>query len=227
MTRSRWLASIWRWVPHIGAGILLAALLAWDRPVYEAIHGFRTPFMDELTRRVSHLRGEVFPGVIGLVLFGGGILWSRPRIWRAGAALLLTAALVGGAVAVLKPTFARPGPTGPWTPKPGESRISARYGRFPSSHAALLFGSATALTAFLPETAPLVFTLATLVCYERLYDGTHFPSDILAGAWLGIVLANLVIRQFARYEDWRMEPAPSGLGLGKTSLGALDVAGDE
>jgi membrane-associated phospholipid phosphatase len=207
MTRSQRLELFRRWAPHLGAGILLAVLLVWDRPVYEAIHGFRNPFLDVLTQQVSRLRGAAFPVVIGLILLVWGILRSRARIWRAGAAMLLTAAMVGGLVAVLKPTFARPGPAGPWTPKPGESWVSARYGRFPSSHAALLFGTATALTAFLPATAPVGYTIATLVCHERLYDGTHLPSDILAGAWLGIAVASFVVGRLARFESWKMAQA--------------------
>src|SRR5262249_31097925 len=141
MTRSQGVALFRRWAPHLGAGILLVLLLIWDRPVYEAIHGFRNPYLDALTGAISNLRGAAFPVLIGLGLIIGGLGGSKPGIWRPGAAMLLTAILVGALIAVLKPTFARPGPAGPWTPKPGESWISARYGRFPSSHAALLFGT--------------------------------------------------------------------------------------
>jgi membrane-associated phospholipid phosphatase len=209
MTRSQRVALFRRWAPHLGAGILLAFLLVWDRPVYEAIHGFRNPYLDALAQAVSNLRGAAFPVVIGLGLLIWGLARSKPKIWRAGAAMLLTAILVGALVAVLKPTFARPGPAGPWTPKPGESWISARYGRFPSSHAALLFGTATALAAFIPATAPVGYTIASLVCYERLYDATHLPSDILAGAWLGIAAAGFVVARLCRFESWRNARAPS------------------
>jgi membrane-associated phospholipid phosphatase len=193
---------------HLGAGILLAVLLVFDRPVFEAIRGFQNPFLDALTHGVSHLRGAAFPVIVGLLLMAGGALCSRTRIWRAGSALLLSVALSGAAVSVLKPTFARPGPGGIGVPKPGDSWIDARYGRFPSSHAAVLFSAATALAAFLPATAPVGYTVAVLVCHERVYDSTHFPSDIVAGAWLGVVLARFVIRRLSRRESWRSDLAP-------------------
>ncbi len=211
MTRSQRLALFRRWAPHLGAGILLAALLVWDRPVYVGIHEFRGPLLDQVTHWVAHLRGAAFPIAIGLALIAWGVLRSNGRLWRAGAAMLLTAAMVGGIVAILKPTFARPGPAGPWTPKPGESWISARYGRFPSSHSALLFGTATALAAFLPVTAPAGYTVAALVSHERIYSGTHQPSDILAGAWLGIIVANFIVGRLARRPVWRAAVASSWL----------------
>jgi undecaprenyl-diphosphatase len=200
-----------RWAPHAGAALLLGVVYLWDRPIYDAIRNFRYPILDSLTDRVSHLRGATFPIAIGLALVAWGALWSRTKIWRGGVALLLAAALSGAVVSVLKPTFARPGPGGAWTPKPGESWIGARYGRFPSSHAAVLFGSATALAAFLPATAPLGYAVAVLVCHERIYRATHFPSDIIAGVWIGLVAANLVIRWLARRESWRNDLSPSWL----------------
>ena len=120
MKRAKQHHGVRRWAPHVGAGILLAALFALDRPVYEAIRGFRGPILDELTDRVSNLRGAAFPIAIGLSLIVWGALRSRTRLWRAGTALLLTVALTGAVVAVLKPTFARPGPAGEGAPKPGE-----------------------------------------------------------------------------------------------------------
>lgn len=208
MKHSGQLDSVRRWAPHVGAGILLAGLFAWDRPIFDAIQGFRNPFLDELTMRVSHLRGAVFPVLCGVFLIVWGALRSRTRIWRAGIALLLTVALAGLVVSILKPTFARPGPGHQTAPKPGDTWFDARYGRFPSSHAAVLFGAATALAAFLPATAVAGYGVALLVCYERLYRATHFPSDILAGAWLGTVLANLVVGWLARRESWRKDIAP-------------------
>jgi len=180
--------------------------------MYEAIRSFRSPSLDNLTYGVSHLRGAAFPIVIGLCLIVWGALQSRTRLWRAGTALLLTAALTGAVVAVLKPTFARHGPRDEGTRVSGESWIDRRYGRFPSSHAALLFGSATALTAFLPATAALGYPIAALVCYERIYHGTHFPSDIFAGAWIGLLAARFVVGRLTSRQSWRKDLAPAWRG---------------
>jgi undecaprenyl-diphosphatase len=211
MKRSEQLRSVRLWAPQLGAGILLAVLFAWDRPVYQVIHGFRGPVLDELTRCISNLRGALFPILVGLSLVSWGALRSRTKVRRAGTALLLTVLLCGAVVSILKPTFARPGPGHAPAPKPAESWIETRYGRFPSSHAAVLFGSATALAAFLPATAPLGYGVALLVSYERLYRATHFPSDILAGAWIGVLAAKLVVALLVRRDGWRSDRAPLSL----------------
>jgi undecaprenyl-diphosphatase len=222
-----------RWAPHLVVGIALAILFACDQPVYEAIRGFRTPFLDWLTERVSNLRGAAFPILVGLCLVLIGALRARTRIWRAGTALLLSVALSGGIVSVLKPTFARSGPGGDSPRKPGESWIDARYGRFPSSHAALLFSAATSLSTFLPYTAPAAYGIAVLVCHERVYHGTHFPTDILAGAWVGTVTALLVVGWLARRESWRSDISPFWLnrlrkrGKGESASGEQDETRDE
>jgi len=225
MRRSEQLHGFRRWAPHIGAGILLAAMFVWDHPIYRAIQGFRSPFLDQLTMRVSNLRGAVFPIVVGLSLVAWGALRSRTRFWRAGIALLLTVALSGAVVSVLKPTFARHGPGHLEPPRPGESWIGVRYGRFPSSHAAVLFGSATAVAAFLPATVPVGFGVALLVCYERLYRATHFPSDIVAGAWIGVLLAKFVVGWLTRRESWRSDLAPFWLAGRRKRRGAASVEG--
>lgn len=59
----------------------------------------------------------------------------------------------------------------------------------PSSHATNMFGVATLLTLYYRKWWPIFFTIAALVSYTRIYLGLHFPTDILAGAVLGSLLA--------------------------------------
>ena len=39
-----------------------------------------------------------------------------------------------------------------------------------------------------PRIAPAVLVLATLIALSRVYDGVHYPTDVLAGAALGAVV---------------------------------------
>jgi undecaprenyl-diphosphatase len=62
---------------------------------------------------------------------------------------------------------------------------------FPSAHATSSFAVATAMTRVEPLGA-LAFLLALALALGRPYLGMHYPSDVLAGAVLGIALGLLV-----------------------------------
>lgn len=62
---------------------------------------------------------------------------------------------------------------------------------FPSAHATSSFAVATAMTRVEPLGA-LAFALAIALSLGRPYLGMHYPSDVLAGAVLGVVLGLLV-----------------------------------
>jgi membrane-associated phospholipid phosphatase len=62
---------------------------------------------------------------------------------------------------------------------------------FPSAHAFSSFAVATAMFRVDPATAG-AFVVAFALALGRPYLGMHYPSDVLAGAVLGIVLGLLV-----------------------------------
>jgi membrane-associated phospholipid phosphatase len=62
---------------------------------------------------------------------------------------------------------------------------------FPSAHAASSFAVATAMTRVEPLGA-LAFLLAVALALGRPYLGMHYPSDVLVGAVLGVVLGLIV-----------------------------------
>lgn len=57
----------------------------------------------------------------------------------------------------------------------------------PSAHATASFAAATAMTRIDSEAAVL-FALALAIALCRPYLGMHYPSDVLAGALLGVAL---------------------------------------
>ena len=59
---------------------------------------------------------------------------------------------------------------------------------FPSSHAVNNFAVAFYFYKLYPNLKWTLFTVASLIAISRPYVGVHYPSDILAGAIIGIIL---------------------------------------
>lgn len=95
-----------------------------------------------------------------------------------------------GANQALKFAVRRPRPTLPDLPplSPALTRLS-----FPSAHATTSFAGARMYAALAPS-GPL-YGAAMLIALTRPYLGVHYPSDVLFGALLGTVIAQLVLQR--------------------------------
>ena len=62
---------------------------------------------------------------------------------------------------------------------------------FPSGHTAGAFLMATVASSFLPVLSIPAFIIAALVGLSRIYNGVHYPGDVLAGMCLGFFSARL------------------------------------
>ncbi len=63
---------------------------------------------------------------------------------------------------------------------------------FPSDHALAAFAIAAALVATRRRLGVGLFGLATLLAFARVFVGTHYPLDVVAGAFLGTVVGVLM-----------------------------------
>ncbi|HWJ31491.1 MAG TPA: phosphatase PAP2 family protein [Gaiellaceae bacterium] len=63
---------------------------------------------------------------------------------------------------------------------------------FPSGHAMTAFAGATMLAAYLPRRRVPLLVLACLIALSRLYNGVHYPTDVVAGAAIGVAIALLL-----------------------------------
>jgi membrane-associated phospholipid phosphatase len=89
------------------------------------------------------------------------------------------------------------------------------YASFPSGHATDAFAAATAIGALWPQARPWMWTYAVIIAVSRVVLTAHFPSDVLAGAIVGVTGAVLVRAWFASRglafasgDDGRIRPLP-------------------
>ncbi|MBK9139407.1 MAG: glycosyltransferase family 39 protein [Verrucomicrobia bacterium] len=119
-----------------------------------------------------------------LAALGIWLVWKGGTRGRICLALLVMLALVvnNALVEWLKETFARPRPFVVLD----DARVLVGRGAsasLPSAHAANWLAAAGVVWWFYPRAAFLVAGVGVLVGFSRVYNGVHYPSDVLAG-WL-------------------------------------------
>jgi undecaprenyl-diphosphatase len=161
-----------------------------DVALYAAIAQTPTPALDRAMARLSHAADYSRLSLAsGAILAAGGGRQGR----RAAAFGLVSVAVTAGVVNVgLKPVGRRRRPD-----RATEQVPVARHVRmpsstsFPSGHSAAAFAFATGVGHVLPSAAIPLRGLAALVAYSRVHTGVHYPGDVVAGALLGTVVAQL------------------------------------
>ncbi|PIU41803.1 MAG: phosphatase PAP2 family protein [Candidatus Omnitrophica bacterium CG07_land_8_20_14_0_80_42_15] len=149
--------------------------------------GCSNRLFDLLMPFITQLGNEMIPFLLGLIL-----LLLRKREYKISGALLLAGLTIKyNVVYFLKLWVGRPRPFEVLTNINILEKASGFS--FPSGHATTAF-----LVAFLMSARfkrPILFySLAALVGISRIYLGAHFPSDVAAGALIGIVLGYLLCR---------------------------------
>ena len=151
---------------------------------------------------LQELHGPVLDKImIGITKLGdGGIFWLAlalvllviPKTRKCGISIFAAMAfsyIIGNLG--LKPLVARPRPFTVATDvaliidKPGEFS-------FPSGHTLHAFTAATAIFCYYRKPGVAAYVLAALIAFSRMYLFVHYPTDILAGAVLGILDALLI-----------------------------------
>jgi undecaprenyl-diphosphatase len=158
-------------------------LISLDKHLERFIVAHRTGWLDWFFIGISRVGtlGAVWVA-IALVL---AVLWRRPWLLAGVIAADVIADLLAG---LGKQIVHRH--------RPFVTQLGAKTSThsFPSGHSATSFACAMMLGAASPRLRVPVYVLAALMAFSRLYNGDHFPLDVLAGSVLGLLVATALLR---------------------------------
>ncbi len=144
----------------------------------------------------------IFASAIG----AGGFVWiiygsiagvfpkHTAAMWRLWLAVALSFVVVDDGV---KKLFDR---ARPFDVDPSIRLIDARPDSpsFPSGHAATAVAGALAGSQMIPGGVIVLWPLAALVMLSRIYLGVHWPTDVAAGALIGLFVGWFVLGRLRR-----------------------------
>lgn len=153
---------------------VLALIVGIDHLVVDFLVAIRNPAITKVMNSVTGLGSATAAGVIVGLLYLAG--WHEEV-----ATSVLALGLTGPVVLTLMGLVQRPFPPNPICVTSGEMVAHS----FPSGHAAAV--TVFALLAVRSERLPLAPTavLAALIAVSRMYLGTHYLSDTIAGIGIG------------------------------------------
>lgn len=191
---------IWAWrskpLLAIAGGLVLFILLpSFDQSLLDGLAAWGDKGLGRLFAEGAYWAGH---GVVQITIC---ILWLlAARYYKVkaefyhGAAGLAAVIGSGIMVQILKHLVgrARPRMTLPPWEHIGPSFDSDLHS-FPSGHTATSFALAAVLASRFPRQAWIFYLIAGLVGVGRVVGGSHYPSDVLAGAILGLVVGWVLV----------------------------------
>jgi membrane-associated phospholipid phosphatase len=192
----------------VGAAVaVVAAMVLIDGWAIALVHRLPSWLIAVFLRISDFGRSGWFLWPIGLVLLALAAL-MRPAIGRVTnlvaativvrlGFIFLAIGIPGLVVAIVKRLIGRvrPSDLGPFHYVPFGWRPD--YASFPSGHSTAAFAAAVAVGAVWERARPAMWLYAVLIAASRVCVAAHYPSDVLAGAFVGISSALVIRRWFA------------------------------
>lgn len=162
--------------------------------LYFICHYFRNDFLNPIMLFITHLGDG---GAIWIFIALIFLLKKQTRIFGISMLISLLAGLIIGNM-IMKPFFARPRPFKTYADI--INLINQGGYSFPSGHSLSSFTAATSFYLCAKykniklNFARVFLVLATLIALSRLYVCVHYPTDVLCGSLIGIVIAVIVVK---------------------------------
>jgi membrane-associated phospholipid phosphatase len=182
----------------IGAIIGAFAQVQIEYPIMRFLNSFADRLqlfdrsMHALTKLVL-LQGAVFIALVWYLWFTFPDIISRSLLLAGtlGAAL---AGAMSRVMQLLLPSHLRPLHTpqlGFVLPLDVDPRALNHFSSFPSDHGAVFFGLSAIIYRINPKLGIAAFAWAVVIDVARVYEGYHFPSDIIGAAGIGLLMVQL------------------------------------
>ncbi len=211
----------------LGVSLLVAAALtaayrqeAWEYRIILAMNGLarRSAALDRAIHALTArdlLEGVVFIALIWYLWFGTTVSETRARLLT-GTAAAATAGAISRLLQLVLPTHPRPLHTadlGFVLPFGVEPDVLNHYNPFPSDHGAVDFTLALVIWRMRPQLGLAALLWAAVVDIARVYDGYHYPSDVVGSIGLAILILGLFDR------TWAVAPAKRAMRFEETHCG--------
>jgi len=167
--------------------ILYNNVFTWDSRIclkISSLNGQKT--LDAIMYGLSRLGDGYFYAIFGVLLFIIDFELALKTVPVGLIAFVLEVAIYK----IVKTTTKR---DRPYRAVPGISSLMPPPDKFsfPSGHTAAAFVMATLFGTVVPVLFVPLVIVALLIGFSRIYNGLHFPSDVLAGMALGISCAKI------------------------------------
>ena len=159
-----------------------------DHRLFYLINGLPHPaWLDRLSLSFDEV-GEV-PVLLGLaaVFFLFGLITRQKKMWIGAIFLAAAIFLLGFTVSLLRDLFERPRPFAALSDIYFVGKTNGWS--FPSGHAALFSVFGTFMVLHFKKARPYWAMIIVLGGLSRVYQGAHYPSDVLAGWLIGGAVA--------------------------------------
>jgi undecaprenyl-diphosphatase len=197
------------WLSAAGAALIIVLMVAFDRIEIQLMPARGTPSLWPIRILTDFGKDEYVLSVLGVALVivalvAAGVYGTRRALLLGLGTrlqfLFLSVALSVFVAEILKYLIGRGRPfvggqANPFNFVPFEG--TGAYASLPSGHAVTAFALAFAVSALWPRLRVFMFTYAIVIILTRLVLLAHHPSDVVAGALVGMVGAMAVRYWFA------------------------------
>ncbi len=156
-----------------------------DQPHINLLLEFLDPFINFISNGLTLMMTACLLFIIGK--------FFHKRLYNVGKSLIVGFLSAGIVVQIMKHLIGRARPR--LTDKPifvGPT-LRSGYDSFPSGHTTVAFCFAYILSQYFPRYRVIFYTFAVIIGFERMEDFAHFPSDVLAGAVVGLIVGKLML----------------------------------